>query len=94
MEGGGVDPGSLSDGVLGGRGGAWSLSEWVLMGVLDPWVLSVGVKGLGTLRAQLSGTFLQTLLDEGALFISAQLSSDAVSALRQDLGTDKTVEAT
>ena len=27
-------------------GGAWSLSEWVLMGVLDPWVLSVGVRGL------------------------------------------------
>ena len=30
---------------------------------------------------------------EGALFISTQLSTDAVSALR-DLGTDKTVEAT
>ena len=42
-----------------------------------------------TLRASLSGTFLQTLLDlvtplsEGALFISAQLSSDAVSTLRK-----------
>ena len=43
-----------------------------------------------TLRASLSGTFLQTLPDlvttyatEGALFISAQLSSDAVSALRK-----------
>ena len=42
----------------------------------------------GTLRASLSGTFLQTLPDlvtplKGALFISAQLSSDAVSALRK-----------
>ena len=41
-----------------------------------------------TLRAPLSGTFLQTLPDlsyatEGALFISAQLSSDSVSALRK-----------
>ena len=41
-----------------------------------------------TLRASLSGTLLQTLPDffsyatEGALFISAQLSTDAVSALR------------
>ena len=39
-----------------------------------------------TLRALLSGTFLQTLPDlsyatEGALFISAQLSTDTVSAL-------------
>ena len=41
-----------------------------------------------TLRASLSGTFLQTRPDfgyatEGALFISARLSSDAVSALRK-----------
>ena len=42
-----------------------------------------------TLRAPLSGTFLQTLPDlvinaiEGSLFISAQLSTDAVSALRK-----------
>ena len=41
---------------------------------------------LVTLRASLSGTVLQTLPDlvtatEGALFISAQLSTDAVSAL-------------
>ena len=42
-----------------------------------------------TLRASLSGTFLQTLPDlvtplkVGPLFISAQLSSDAVSALRK-----------
>ena len=41
-----------------------------------------------TLRASLSGTFLQTLPDlvtplEGALFISAQLSTDPVSALRK-----------
>ena len=38
-----------------------------------------------TLRASLSGTFLQTArtgyATEGALFISAQLSSDAVSSL-------------
>ena len=41
----------------------------------------------GILRASLSGTFLQTArfsyTTEGALFISAQLSSDAVSALRK-----------
>ena len=40
-----------------------------------------------TLRASLSGTFLQTArfgyATEGALFISAQLSSDAVSALQK-----------
>ena len=40
-----------------------------------------------TLRASLSGTFLQTAgfgyATEGALFISAQLSTDAVSALRK-----------
>ena len=40
-----------------------------------------------TLRAPLSGTFLQTArfsyATEGALFISAQLSSDAVNALRK-----------
>ena len=40
-----------------------------------------------TLRASLSGTFLQTLPDlvtpQGVLFISAQLSTDAVSALRK-----------
>ena len=40
-----------------------------------------------TLRASLSGTFLQTArfsyATEGALFISAQLSSDVVSALRK-----------
>ena len=43
-----------------------------------------------TLRASLSGTFLQALPDlvtwyatEGAFFISAQLSTDAVSALRK-----------
>ena len=36
------------------------------------------------LRAPLSGTFLQTLPDlVTPLFISAQLSSDAVSALRK-----------
>ena len=39
------------------------------------------------LRTSLSGTFLQTVrfsyATEGALFISAQLSSDAVSALRK-----------
>ena len=54
------------------------------------------------LRASLSGTFLQTLpelvtpLKAGALFISAQLSTDAVSALRKVwvlIKTDKTVEA-
>ena len=48
-----------------------------------------------TLRALLSGTFIQTKIlfsyaTEGALFISAQLSSDAVSTL----GTNVTVEAT
>ena len=47
-----------------------------------------------TLRASLSGTFLQTLPDlitplKGALFISAQLSSDAVSALQKGLSTNK-----
>ena len=36
-----------------------------------------------TLREPLSSTFLQTLPTEGALFISAQLSTDAVSALRK-----------
>ena len=41
-----------------------------------------------TLQASLSGTLLQTLPDlvtpvNGALFISAQLSTDAVSALRK-----------
>ena len=40
-----------------------------------------------TLQASLSGTFLQTArfgyATEGALFISAQLSTDAVSALRK-----------
>ena len=51
-----------------------------------------------TLRAQLSGTFLQTLArfgyaTEGALFISAQLSTDAVGALAKGLGTKMTVEA-
>ena len=44
---------------------------------------------VGTHQASLSGTFLQTLPDlhgyatEGALFISAQLSTDAVSGLRK-----------
>ena len=45
-----------------------------------------------TLRAPLSGTFLQTLPDlacyatEGARFISAQLSTDSVSALPERFG--------
>ena len=49
----------------------------------------LGVYRFPTLLAPLSGTFLQTLPDlvtplKGhALFISAQLSSDAVSALRK-----------
>ena len=51
-----------------------------------------------TLRASLSGTFLQTArfryATEGALFISAQLSSDAVSDLRKVLVLNMTVEAT
>ena len=56
------------------------------------------VKAVTTLRASLSGTFLQTLPDhvsyatEGALFISAQLSSDAVSAPPKGSGTNMTVE--
>ena len=46
------------------------------------------VTGYATLRASLSGTFLQTLPDivtplKGALSISAQLSTDVVSALRK-----------
>ena len=46
-----------------------------------------------TLRAPLSGTFLQTLPDlvtplKGALFIFAQLSTDAVSALPKGFCTD------
>jgi len=46
------------------------------------------VKQLPTLRASLSGTFLQTLArtgyaTKGALFIFAHLSTDAVSALRK-----------
>ena len=46
--------------------------------------MRVEVAVLGTLRASLSGTFLQTLPGlVGALFISAQLSTDAVSALRK-----------
>ena len=50
-------------------------------------------------RASFSGTFLQTLpelvtpLIEGALLVSAQLSTDAVSALRK-VGALATVEAT
>ena len=47
----------------------------------------LGVWGHSTLRASLSGTFLQTArfsyATEGALFITAQLSTDAVSALRK-----------
>ena len=48
----------------------------------------VDVLGSTTLRTPLSGTFLQTLPDlvtpnKGALFISAQLSTDAVSALQK-----------
>ena len=51
------------------------------------------------LQGSLSGTFLQTVrigsATEGALFISAQLSPDAVSALRKAwLLTNKSVEAT
>ena len=58
--------------------------------------MKVEVAVLGTLLASLSGTFLQhsarfSYATEGALFISAQLSSDAVSALRkvrvQDCGS-------
>ena len=51
--------------------------------------MRVEVAVLGTLRASLSGTFLQTLPDlvtplkAGALFISARLSTEAVSALRK-----------
>ena len=45
--------------------------------------ICIGREGIwDTLRASLFGTFLQTL-PEGALFISAQLSTDAVSALRK-----------
>ena len=57
-------------------------------------------RGSLTLRASLSGTFLQTLgrigyATEGALFISAQLSTDAVISRRKSLGTSKTaVEVT
>ena len=54
-----------------------------------------------TLKASLSGTFLQTLpelvtpLKGHVLFISAQLSTDAVSSLRKVwVLTNKTVEAT
>ena len=52
-----------------------------------------------TLRASLSGTFLQTLPDlltplKGHLLISAQLSSDAVSGPPKGSGTNMTVEAT
>ena len=48
----------------------------------------LGVCSFSTLWASLSGTFLQTLARTGyatdeALFISAQLSTDAVSALRK-----------
>ena len=48
---------------------------------------ALGVKRGPTLRASLSGTLLQTLPDlvtplNGHSFISAQLSTDAVSALR------------
>ena len=53
-----------------------------------------------TLRASLSGTFLQTPpelvtpLKEHLVFISAQLSTDAVSAIpAKGLGANKTVEA-
>ena len=64
-------------------------------GRADPGILTdqvhLSVKGLSllTLRAPLSGTFLQTLPDIApplkghSIFISAQLSSDAVSALRK-----------
>jgi len=64
------------------------------------------IKSTPTLRAPLSGTFLQTLPDlvtplkgyslfsyatEGVLFISVQLSGDAVSALRKaGSGTNQT----
>ena len=52
-----------------------------------------------TLRAPLSGTFLPTsarfsYATEGALFISAHLSNNAVSAPAKGSGTDKTVEGT
>ena len=53
-----------------------------------------------TLRSSLSGTFLQTLpqlvtyATEGTLFMSAQLSNDAVSAFLKVSGINKTVEAT
>ena len=47
---------------------------------------------IGTLRASLSGTFLHTArtgyATEGALIISAQLSTDTVSALRKVLVMD------
>ena len=50
---------------------------------------SIGSIGLSALRASLSGSFPQTLPElhgyatEGALFIFAQQSTDAVSALRK-----------
>ena len=53
-----------------------------------------------TLRASLSGTFFQTLpelvnlLKGHSIFISAQLSADAVSALRKVRVLNNTVEAT
>ena len=53
------------------------------------------------LRAPSSSTFLQTLPDlvrslnhEWALFISTQMSTNAVSTLQKGLGTNMTVEAT
>ena len=60
--------------------------------------MRVEVTILGTLRTPLFGTLLQTLPDlvtplKGQS-ISAQLSSDVVSALRTVAGTNMTVEAT
>ena len=60
--------------------------------------LTAADKSRRTLRASLSGIFLQTLPDlvtplKGALFISAQLSTDAGQRPPKGLGTNMTVEA-
>ena len=87
----GVDPGSLSDGVLGGRRGGGGVVS-VRMGSYGC-VRSVGSvsRGEGVIRHTPSTAFRHlppnsarsSYATEGALFISAQLSSDAVSALRK-----------
>ena len=81
------------------------VSAKVLLCLILPHVVHitscVSAKVFLTLRASLSGTFLQTLPDlvtplkEHSIFISAQLSTDAVSALRKVLVLIiKTVEGT